>query len=98
MFLALPTIGPIESHPFTIANLPEGDSKEVEMAFVVRVRDGFTRRLRDHVQGKSGMCRAPIFLDGPYGAPPDITPYETCVFIAGMHRRSLSMLSPKIIS
>ncbi|KAJ3540668.1 hypothetical protein NM688_g6196 [Phlebia brevispora] len=83
MFLAFPTLGPIESHPFTIATLPDADGKQKEMVWIVRARDGFTKRLRDHLVDKDGACRAPVFLDGPYGTPPDITPFDTCVFIAG---------------
>ena len=100
MFLAFPTIGPMESHPFTIASVcepmddtlrategEEGGTKSEgrlrEMVWIVRTRDGFTARLRDQTIDKGGVRDIPVFLDGPYGAPPDITPFETCVFIAG---------------
>lgn len=93
MFLAFPTIGPLESHPFTIASIaepiPEDSVKEGEkggereLMWIVRTRDGFTRRLRDKAQDKDGVLKVPIFMDGPYGAPPDITGFTTCVFIAG---------------
>ncbi|KAF7789296.1 hypothetical protein EIP86_000240 [Pleurotus ostreatoroseus] len=83
MFLAFPTLGPVESHPFTIATIPEGEGKEMEMVYIVRARDGFTKRLREHIVDKDGLCRAPVFMDGPYGAPPDITVFDTCVFFAG---------------
>lgn len=89
MFVAFPTLGPLESHPFTIASVcePLDDGKEGEREFVwiVRTRKGFTRRLREHVLNKDGACEIPIFMDGPYGAPPDITPFETCVFVAGAY-------------
>lgn len=96
MFIAFPTIGPIESHPFTIASIAEdipaadvrpgetGDERE--LMWIVRTRNGFTKRLRDKAQSTDGgVLQAPIFLDGPYGAPPDITGFTTCqcVFIAG---------------
>ena len=83
MFLAFPTLGPVESHPFTIANLPEGDEKSKKLVWIIRARDGFTKRLKDYALAKNGMATAPVFMDGPYGAPQDITPYSTCVFIAG---------------
>lgn len=83
MFLAFPTLGPVESHPFTIGTIPEGERKESEMVFIVRTRAGFTKRLREHIGDKDGICRAPIFMDGPYGAPPDISGFDTCVFFAG---------------
>lgn len=113
MFLAFPTIGPIESHPFTIASIaaPEIEQQstsseqkgsetttkrdnEFELVWIVRVRSGFTRRLKQHIMLKnrrqvdSGVhtgltCTLPIFLDGPYGAPHDIRAFETCVFVSG---------------
>ena len=83
MFLAFPTLGPVESHPFTIGTIPEGERKESEMVFIVRTRDGLTKRLREHIVDKDGICRVPIFMDGPYGAPPDISGFDTCVFFAG---------------
>ncbi|KAI0695921.1 hypothetical protein BC835DRAFT_921881 [Cytidiella melzeri] len=111
MFLAFPTIGPIESHPFTIANVAEISApavtsaslptekkvkeNEFELMWIVRARTGFTRRLKEHILLKNKhkiemgvtdvplTCQLPIFMDGPYGAPPDITRFETCVFVAG---------------
>ena len=83
-FLAFPTINPTQSHPFTVATIPDDnkETKESELVFIIRVRQGFTKWLRDHVHS-DGTCQLPVFLDGPYGAPPDITPYNTCIFLAG---------------
>ena len=94
LFLAFPTIGPIESHPFTIANMyePTEDdtkSKEAEIMWIVRVRGGLTHRLKEQVVRKKGACDLPIFMDGPYGAPADITGFDTCVFIAGRSCRNM---------
>lgn len=100
MFVAFPTIGPIESHPFTIASIPEvgeqkGSENEYELVWIIRARSGFTRRLKEHVLMKNKnaiemgvdngpwSCKLPVFMDGPYGAPQDLSRFETCVFIAG---------------
>ncbi|KAI0092058.1 ferric reductase NAD binding domain-containing protein [Irpex rosettiformis] len=92
MYLALPSLGPVESHPFTIATIPNDDSpndssarerKGKEMVWIIRARDGFTKRMRDYVTGLGGKCQVPIFMHGPYGIPADITPFSTCVFVAG---------------
>ncbi|KAI0818570.1 hypothetical protein BC629DRAFT_1435461 [Irpex lacteus] len=106
MFLAFPTIGPIESHPFTIASVAEASESvdlatekpvkknEFELMWIVRVRDGFTKRLKEHILMKNQRqielgtegplkMQLPIFMDGPYGAPPDISRFETCVFFGG---------------
>lgn len=59
----------------------EGDAYWREVVFLVNVRGGFTRRLAD-VAAKSGTIKA--YLDGPYGPSPDLTYFDTSVFIAGM--------------
>ncbi len=110
MFLAFPTIGPIESHPFTMASVAEAPQSvafstenqvkknEFELTWIVRVRDGFTKRLKEHILMKnqrqielgtegSLTMQLPIFMDGPYGAPPDISRFETCVFFGGEYQR-----------
>ncbi|KDR83594.1 hypothetical protein GALMADRAFT_219415 [Galerina marginata CBS 339.88] len=85
-YVILPTVSsmPFEAHPFTIASIPEsgGDSKECDVVFLIRGRSGFTRRLREHAAKDSGS-RVPAFLDGPYGCPPDLRSFTTCVLIAG---------------
>ncbi|KAI0763877.1 hypothetical protein BC629DRAFT_1596825 [Irpex lacteus] len=106
MFLAFPTIGPIESHPVTMASVAEAPESvafstenqvkknEFELTWIVRVRDGFTKRLKEHILMKNQRqielgtegpltMQLPIFMDGPYGAPPDISRFETCVFFGG---------------
>lgn len=91
MYIALPSLGPVESHPFTIATIPNGDAsdenggerKGKEMVWIVRARDGFTKRIGEYVTGLGGKCQMPVFMHGPYGSPSDITPYSTCIFIAG---------------
>ncbi|THH27695.1 hypothetical protein EUX98_g6493 [Antrodiella citrinella] len=82
VFLSLPTLGRLQSHPFTIATIPSSDAKKDELVFIVRVREGLTKKIKQHIM-EFGSCETPMFLDGPYGAPPDITPFSTCVFIAG---------------
>ncbi|KAH8091672.1 ferric reductase NAD binding domain-containing protein [Cristinia sonorae] len=80
-YLTLPTLGKLQSHPFTMATLPSGDKND-ELNFIVRVRNGLTKQIKDHLL-EFGPCETPMFIDGPYGLPPDITPFTTCVFIAG---------------
>ncbi|KAI0082494.1 hypothetical protein K474DRAFT_1585487 [Panus rudis PR-1116 ss-1] len=82
MFLAFPTLNPMQSHPFTIATTYNHDGASSDLMFVIRVREGFTKRLRDHVHA-DGICQIPVYVDGPYGAPPDITPFHTCIFLTG---------------
>ncbi|KAF9483940.1 hypothetical protein BDN70DRAFT_903886 [Pholiota conissans] len=82
-YVILPTISnlPFEAHPFTIASIPES-GKQCSVVFLIRGRSGFTQRLRQHAIKDHGN-RVPAFLDGPYGCPPDLTAYTTCILIAG---------------
>ena len=88
-YVLLPTVSdiPTEAHPFTIASIPtaldgtDGPS-EKEVVFLVRGRSGFTGRLREYA-ARNGICRVPAFIDGPYGCPPDLTKFTTCVLLAG---------------
>lgn len=89
-YVILPTVSdlPSEAHPFTIASIPNTldgmeDSQEKEVSFIIRGRNGFTGRLREHASGSEDKT-VPALIDGPYGCPPDLTVYETCILIAGM--------------
>ncbi|CDO68687.1 hypothetical protein BN946_scf184652.g14 [Trametes cinnabarina] len=88
-YVVLPTVSdlPTEAHPFTIASIPTAldgtdGPAEKDVVFLIRGRRGFTGRLREHAE-RSGQTRVPAFVDGPYGCPPDLSKYETCILIAG---------------
>ncbi|KAJ6517996.1 ferric reductase NAD binding domain-containing protein [Mycena vitilis] len=49
-----------------------------KMVFLVRVRGGFTKRLRE---AAPNTCKA--FVDGPYGAPPSLNGFGTVLLFAG---------------
>ena len=92
----------MEFHPFTIANVPIGgtfvesdveraiEDEDVQMKFIIRARDGFTRRLFqfgwdtavDVGRGKDPRDIV-AYVDGPYGTPPDVGGYHSVVLIAG---------------
>lgn len=88
-YVVLPTISdiPTEAHPLTIASISNAlDGKdgpdEKDVVFLVRGRNGFTGRLRDYAAKNHGST-VPAFIDGPYGCPPDLTQYSSCILIAG---------------
>ncbi|KAL4242501.1 Ferric/Cupric Reductase Transmembrane Component, partial [Abortiporus biennis] len=106
MFVAFPSINPTQSHPFSISTIPNDlGSDEDELVFIIRVREGLTRTLKErlvlearrrnglsngksfHREATSAQVKStmdiPVFLDGPYGNPTDITGFERCVFVAG---------------
>ncbi len=78
---------PLESHPFTIANThePSPDHKDAgKLAFVIKVRDGFTQRLHHHCSNaNSASPSVHAILDGPYGQPSSLLFHETVVLVAG---------------
>ncbi|KAK0451298.1 FAD-binding domain-containing protein [Desarmillaria tabescens] len=82
---------PFEAHPFTIASYDSSyDSTEKstdvekgsdsELVFLVNVREGFTHRLAT-IGTDKGTVK--VFVDGPYGPSPDLSSFNTSVFVAG---------------
>ncbi|KAI0067001.1 hypothetical protein BV25DRAFT_1868065 [Artomyces pyxidatus] len=51
-----------------------------DIVFVVKAREGFTKRL-NQIAKTDGTLK--IFVDGPYGAPPNLSQFDTVVFFAG---------------
>lgn len=53
--------------------------------FMIRPRNGFTRRLRDSIikQDTAGVSRLRVVLDGPYGTGANISGFNEILFIAG---------------
>ncbi|KAI0790100.1 ferric reductase NAD binding domain-containing protein [Abortiporus biennis] len=83
-FLSFPSINLTQSHPFSISTLSESGSEEKELVFIIKAQNGLTKVLKDRVLERgSGVCDFPVFVDGPYGLPADISGFSTCVFIAG---------------
>lgn len=60
--------------------LGDNDSYWKELVFLINVREGFTKRLKE-VAAVKGTVKA--FVDGPYGLSPDLQQYDTSVLIAG---------------
>lgn len=84
-YVILPSVSnlPSEAHPFTIASIPSAtDTTDQEVVFLIRGRSGFTGRLRDHAT-KNGTGTVVALLDGPYGHPPNLRSFSTCILIAG---------------
>ncbi|KZO98048.1 hypothetical protein CALVIDRAFT_535651 [Calocera viscosa TUFC12733] len=86
-YLIMPTISYFvwEAHPFTIASVPYTDGrKENDLVFVVRARDGFTKRLLAHMQ-REGKRKSIVecAVEGPYGYPPSLAHFSTAVLISG---------------
>lgn len=87
-YISIPKISklPSEAHPFTIASIPgasDGTKTETnEVVFLIRVQKGLTRLLKEHAS-QTGNNSAAAYVDGPYGSPPCLHRYTTCVLVAG---------------
>lgn len=88
-YVILPTVSniPTEAHPFTIASISDAldgstETDDKKIVFLIRGRSGFTGRLRDHAS-RTGLSTVSALVDGPYGCPPDLRTFSTCVLIAG---------------
>ncbi|KAK8854583.1 hypothetical protein IAR55_003322 [Kwoniella newhampshirensis] len=97
-YIVMPGISrlPWESHPFTastIAKHPERGAEAGELAFIVRVRDGFTKRMKDQVENarkEKGLGLDEKFevdvkaaVDGPYGVKANLRGYDGILIFAG---------------
>jgi ferric-chelate reductase len=88
VFLSIPSISPLQSHPFTIASSPSSSTKE--LSFVVRAHAGFSRRVYDRATSLLPTTSSPAqeksftaLIDGPYGSPPNFLQFDTLILIAG---------------
>jgi NAD(P)H-flavin reductase len=86
VFLRLPTLGPFESHPFTIANICKRttDASCTEIQLVIQAQRGFTRRLHRKASSapNGGSIGSTAIITGPFGRPPAWNSYETLVLIS----------------
>ncbi|TFK29363.1 hypothetical protein FA15DRAFT_582632 [Coprinopsis marcescibilis] len=76
----------LEFHPFTISTIPynlDGTTPaERDVVFLIRARDGLTRRLKNHIS-EHGSGTITAYVDGPYGFPPSLHQFSTSILIAG---------------
>jgi predicted ferric reductase len=89
VFLTCHSIAPLQSHPFTIASIPD-DNK---MEFLVRAEKGGTRRFfryaskNHHVLGSGDTATAnrarTVFIDGPYGRMRALQQFDSVILLAG---------------
>ncbi|KAH0548094.1 hypothetical protein GP486_008172, partial [Trichoglossum hirsutum] len=96
LYLWIPRLGLLETHPFTIASPYLAHSKcpcdEIQLA--VRAQSGFSRRLYEYagkMQKEDKAPRLTAFVAGPYGAPPDWSAYETLILISASTGASFTL-------
>jgi NAD(P)H-flavin reductase len=84
VYLWIPRIGPVESHPYTIAcarRPPTGGGCYCDsIQLIVRAHGGFSKRLHAFATKNPGK-NVTGFLSGPFGAPPRCEIFETVVLV-----------------
>lgn len=87
VFVSCHSIVPLQSHPFTIASIPQ----DGEMVFIVKAEKGSTKRFFDHAEKqqaiyvdtqKSREVRS-MAIQGPYGCIRPLRQFDSVVFLAG---------------
>jgi NAD(P)H-flavin reductase len=95
IFLRLPTLGPLESHPFTIANFCEraAGASCNEIQLVIQAQRGFTRRLHRKASSASNgrSIGSTAIISGPFGCPPAWNSFETLVLISASTGASFTL-------
>lgn len=75
VFLWIPKIRAIETHPFTVVS-----TNPLEV--VISLQDGFTRDLYGHASIRPGAVLS-ASCDGPYGTLPNFAKYDHIILVAG---------------
>lgn len=90
VLLWCPALGPLESHPFTIANIPEGNHEKGfdKVQLIIRARSGFTRKLFRRASSSDTLT---AFLTGPFGILPTWNTFETLVLISASTGASFTL-------
>ena len=89
VFLSCHSVLPLQSHPFTIASLPQDQKLE----FLVKAQKGGTKRLYDYSrqQGRLPLTRTDVValreravaIEGPFGRTRSMRQFDSVVFFAG---------------
>jgi hypothetical protein len=95
LYLWIPFLGPLESHPFTIASAYKTPYQCHcnEIQFAIRTQSGFSKRIHQYAmktQGKSGHSLTG-FITGPYGTPLVWEAYESLVLISASTGASFTL-------
>ncbi|KAK0125327.1 hypothetical protein ONS95_000649 [Cadophora gregata] len=95
LYLWLPYLGPLESHPFTIASpyttKAECHCNDVQLA--IRAHSGFSKRIHSYAKKTQGASNSSLtgFIAGPYGAPPRWEAFETLILISASTGASFTL-------
>jgi NAD(P)H-flavin reductase len=86
---------PWEAHPFSAATIPgeQHTTESGELTFIVRVRDGFTRRMKERMDEErkarglgiedTFKYDIPAAVEGPYGIARGLEDFDSVLILAG---------------
>lgn len=91
IYLWLPRLGPLESHPFTIASTYDTVNKctcnTIQLA--IRKHAGISKRMHNYATKNQSSLTG--FIAGPYGAPPAWQAFETLILISASTGASFTL-------
>ena len=92
VLLWCPLLGPLESHPFTIATSSRGQIPN-QLQLIIRAQSGFTRRLHRKASQthQTNLPRIHAFITGPFQNPPAWNTFETLVLISASTGTSFTL-------
>ena len=89
IFISCQSVVPLQSHPFTIASLPQ-DGK---IQLVVKAQSGGTKSFYKYAESQHRLplmgsdttvvCTKPVAIEGPYGRIRPLRQFDSVVFLAG---------------
>ncbi|KFY61383.1 hypothetical protein V497_02984 [Pseudogymnoascus sp. VKM F-4516 (FW-969)] len=84
IYLRIPSLGPLEAHPFTIASACPATSNTSSIQLLVEKRGGFTKRLHAAASKTQDSSAVPVtaIITGPLGRPPTWAACETLILIS----------------
>ncbi|RAR02952.1 ferric-chelate reductase [Stemphylium lycopersici] len=92
VYLSCQSVVPLQSHPFTIASIPQ-DGK---MEFYVKAEKGGTKRFYRHAKKSGGLSEASlkarsVTIEGPYGVLRPLRQFDSVVLFAGSTGSTFTM-------
>jgi NAD(P)H-flavin reductase len=95
IYLWLPRLGPLESHPFTVASpydiAQRCTCNTIQLA--IRKHKGISKRMHNYATKNQSSCSVSLtgFISGPYGAPPAWEAFETLILISASTGASFTL-------
>ncbi|KAG0648850.1 Ferric-chelate reductase 7 [Hyphodiscus hymeniophilus] len=94
LYLWIPRLGLLESHPFTIASLCMSSQgchcNEIQLA--IKTQSGFSRRIYQYATKTQETSESLTgFIAGPYGSPPKWEAFESLILIAASTGASFTL-------